>query len=72
MEEKTKESDFINEVLDKQIRLLSEASEECATKSDLFQQLPKLTQAMNATITAKDIHNGKTGYTYGFAASNVD
>ena len=67
-----KEGDFINEILDKQIRLLSETSEECAAKSDLFQELPKLTQALNSVIAAKDIHNGKTGYTYGFAASNVD
>lgn len=72
METKSKEGDFINEVLDKQIRLLSKASEECAAKSDLFQELPKLTQALNSAISAKDIHNGKIGYTYGFAASNVD
>lgn len=65
MDTKSKEGDFINEVLDKQIRLLSETSEKCAEKSDLFQELPKLTQALNFAISAKDIHNGKIGYIHG-------
>lgn len=67
-----KKGEFVNEVLDKQIRLLSETSEVCAANSDLFQELPKMTQALNAVIAAKDIHNGRTSYTYGFGCSNID
>ncbi len=61
-----------NEILDKQIELISQASEMCAENTALIQYLPALSQALNATITAKDIHNGKMGYTYGFATSNVE
>lgn len=67
-----KKGEFVNEVLDKQIRLLSETSEVCAANSDLFQELPKMTQALNAVIAAKDIHNGRTSYTYGFGCADID